>query len=67
MPELVALRQLFGSYGAVKRGQHFETDPETAQSLQSRGLVQVFHPAPAPVVSFVPAIQPGPAAHRGRK
>ncbi len=44
MPRLIAIRQLTGDYGCVDPGQQFETDAETAESLESRGLAYVYRP-----------------------
>lgn len=37
---LTALRPLYGDYGRVQAGQSFETDSETAESLEARGLAE---------------------------
>ncbi len=54
---LKAIRQLCGDYGTVAPGQEFNADPDTALSLQSRGLAEEVRcdlPAPAEM-SPVPA------------
>lgn len=40
MPKLVALRPLYGDYGAKHPGDAFEVDEQTALSLESRGLAE---------------------------
>ncbi len=62
---LIAHRSLVGSYGRVTAGDTFQTDEETALSLEGRGLAGRLRPVePVPVlreldpVQFLPEPEP---------
>lgn len=55
--KLKALRQLVGDYGRISVGQVFETDEETAESLEARALAERYYDAPPPPVASVPFLQ----------
>lgn len=54
MVKLMALRDIYGSYGNKNAGEVFETDDETALSLETRGLAQRHH---EPARKMMPAPQ----------
>ena len=66
MRRLVAHKQLFGDYGAVRSGEVFETDAETALALEARGLVSEYREPSLPA-DFMAELAKALPAKRARK